>query len=170
MKSIVPRFVRSEKIRPFEKLLVDLETPPWGAMYRIAIGVAIPSISRLWGRNVSGWMLAPFLIVVLLTLRAVPAVIRKFVPFSDAVQAVWAERRQIAKRWDSYQWQKLLWFGTGLTLSTTLSGQYSTSRIAICTFSMVAGALGVARWQFVCGQTKSAQPPAKPARDLARQT
>jgi hypothetical protein len=170
LKAMVSKIAAAEKMGPFEMLLVSLETPPWDALYRIVIGLAIlPVMPRLWDGNRSGWALAPFLIVVLLTLRVVPAVVRKFVPFSDTVQAVWAERRQVAKRWDSYQWQKLLWFGIGLALCTVLSGRYLTSRIVVCSICLVSGALGLARWQSVPSRIECAEQPAKQARDLARQ-
>lgn len=157
-----------ERVRPFEKLLVSIDAPPWDAVYRAAIGFAIlPAMSRLWGEDRSGWGLVPFLLSVLLMLRVVPAVIRKLVPFSDAVQAVWAKRRQVAKRWDSYQWQKLLWIGSGLAFYAVLSGRFSTSRIVVGSICLVSGALGLARWRSMTLRLDCTEQPA--ARDLARQ-
>ena len=64
----------------------------------------------------SGWMLVPFLLLVLLLLRVVLAVVRKVVPFSPELQEAWSERRRMAKLYDSYQWRKMLWIGAGLAL------------------------------------------------------
>jgi len=123
--------------------------------------------SRLWDENGSGWVLAPFLVGVLVALRVIPAVVRRLMPFSDAIQAVWGERRQLAKRCDSYQWQKLLWIGLGLALYTVLSGQYHTSRITICSVCLVSGALGLASWRSLAARTDCARQPAKPVIKIA---
>src|SRR5271169_6612304 len=115
-----------------EKLLVLLESSPWDAVYRLAIGFATVSVfSHVFGKDRSVWAFVAFLLGVLFMLRVAPAVFRRVMPFSDTVQQVWAERRQLAKRYDSYQWQKLLWIGAGLALNAILSNQILTSRMMV---------------------------------------
>src|ERR1700722_6836352 len=107
----------SDAVRPLERWLVRLEDRPWEGVYRVVIGfLTIPASSALLGAHGSGWSLTACFLAVLFTLRLGPAVLRKLVPFSGAVLAVWAKRRQIAKRYDSYQWKKLFWIGIGLTV------------------------------------------------------
>jgi hypothetical protein len=65
------------------------------------------------------------------------------------VRAVWAERRQMAKRFDSYQWQKLLWIGIGLTLRLAWSDRRPAALLALAVACLGAGALGLATWRIV---------------------
>ena len=137
-------------LTPFEQLLIAIETSPWDAVQRVAVGfVMLPALQRLWRADPPGWALVPFLLAVLLMLRLVPAAIRGLLPFSDQVRRVWFERRQIAKRYDSYQWKKLFWIGLGLASYTALSGQFTPSRIAVSAICLLSGALGLARWRTV---------------------
>ncbi|MBZ5679311.1 MAG: hypothetical protein LAO24_04300 [Acidobacteriia bacterium] len=138
-----------------ERLLVGLETRPWDMAYRAAIGFATlffaPRLRMRDGTH-SEWMLVPILLAVFLALRVVPAVVRKLAPFSDTVQSVWDQRRQMAKHYDSYQWQKLLGFGIGLTLCTVLSGQYSAARVVVPSVCLVCGTAGAIRWRAISRQ------------------
>jgi hypothetical protein len=131
-----------------EKLLVDVDTWPFDALYRVPIGfVTLPLMSCMWGDDHSGWALIPFLLGIFLMLRVVPAVARRAVPFSDAVRKVWTERRHLAKRYDSYQWQKLFWIGAGLVSYTVFSGHLSAARIVVSATCLLAGAVGLVRWR-----------------------
>lgn len=47
-------------------------------------------------------------------LRLVPAVLRRIFPFSSEAKDLWFQRRNLGKRYDSYQWQKLFWLGLGM--------------------------------------------------------
>jgi hypothetical protein len=137
-----------EEIGSLEKLLVGIDAWPFDALHRAAIGfVTLPLMSRVCGDDCSGWMLVPFLLGIFSMLRVVPAIVRKVVPFSDAVRRVWTERRRLAKRHDSYQWQKLFWIGAGLASYTVFSGRVSAARIVVSTTCLLAGALGLARWR-----------------------
>ena len=84
----------------------------------------------LLGSDGSDWTLVPFLLLVLLLLRVVPAVVRKVVPFSAELREAWSVRRRTAKLYDSYQWRKLMWIGAGLALYVAVSGQYSACPIS----------------------------------------
>src|SRR5262249_13078902 len=80
-----------------------------GAFYRVGSGyLIVPTWSYALGQG-SGWSLIVFFAGVLLALRVVPAVLRKVLPFDAEVRTIWADRRQMAKRVDSYQWRKLFW-------------------------------------------------------------
>jgi hypothetical protein len=86
-------------------------------------------------------------------LRLVPAVLRKFLSFSDPVRMLWAERRMMAKRYDSYQWQKLFWVSIGLVAYIRWSGQSRTSWMILALTCLSAGAIGMARWRVVVSRT-----------------
>jgi hypothetical protein len=146
-----------EKMRRLERVVLGVEDPPWNALYRTAIGfVMFPVVSRIWGEGVSGWVLAAFLLGILGMLRVAPVMVRKLVPFSDSVKAIWTSRRRLAKLYDSYQWRKLFWFGAGLAAYAAVSGQLSTSRIIICATCLLSGAVGLARWRIA--STRLASP------------
>jgi len=139
-----------------ETLLVSIDRTYLGALYRVVIGFfLIPVLSRL-GLDVSSvWTLAVGLLVVLLSLRIFPVIVRKLVPFSSAANAVWNERRQIAKIYDSYQWQKLFFVGIGLAGYTLVSREFLNSRIFISVFCVACGAIGLARWSAVVNKVRS---------------
>jgi len=157
-----------EQVKPFEQLVLNFDLPPWGAIYRGAIGLAVfPAVSYLWGQDRPGWQVIPFLLGILLLLRVVPAVVRKVVPFSNAVQLVWFERRQLAKRYDSYQWRKLFWIGVGLALYTAIAHQLRPANFIVSSFCLLTGAVGLARWRVVATRAVAAPEPVKHLRDLA---
>lgn len=156
--------MHSEDMKPVERLLVGLETSPWDILYRVVLGFGtLLFASRLSMRSgvITDWLLVPILLAVLLALRVIPVVVRKLVPFSKSAQEVWVQRRTIAKRYDSYQWQKLFGFGIGLALYTALSGQLSTARIAVSTVCLLCGALGMIRWRQKSRQIDAARKAAK---------
>jgi hypothetical protein len=78
----------------------------------------------------------------------VPAILRKILPFSAAARTVWAERRQMAKRVDSYQWRKLFWIGMGLGLFTLQSGHRFPALLGLTFGCLAAGAIGLATWRY----------------------
>src|SRR5262249_50691567 len=105
----------TKPVRAHDRILLLIEQPPWSALYRMGVGIAmVPLFSRLSGGNASEWWLVAWFVGTLFALRLMPAVLRKALPFSSATKAVWYKRRQDAKRYDSYQWTKLLWIGIGL--------------------------------------------------------
>jgi hypothetical protein len=138
------------QVGTIETILLNLDHGALGALYRVAIGFAtVPATSLLLGNDVSEWTVVLSLLSVLLLLRIVPAVIRKLAPFSRPLREAWAARRRLAKQYDSYQWQKLIWIGVGLSLFTAVSGQWSPLRIVVCSVCVLAGAAGMATWHTV---------------------
>ena len=130
-----------------EKILVLIDRSYLGALYRIVIGFALIPTLSLVGLDVrSPWTLTLGLLTVLISLRIFPALIRKLLPLSAAVNAIWFERRQIAKRYDSYQWQKLFFVGVGLASYILASRAFVISRIFVAGICVILGAVGLARW------------------------
>ena len=130
-----------------EKILVSIDRTYMGALYRIVIGfLLIPLLSLLELDVRSAWTLSLGLLIVLISLRILPAVIRKLLPLPSTAKAVWFERRQIAKRYDSYQWQKLFFVGIGLAGYILASREFLVARIAVSSFCVAFGAVGLARW------------------------
>jgi len=119
-------------------------------IYRLAIGFVLVPLFGWWhGDEGSDWRLFPFFLVVLLMLRVVPAVVRAVLPFPEDLQARWLGSRVLAKRFDSYQWCKLVWFGLGLAGYLAIAGRAQPVQIILCLASLVAGGLGALRWRYV---------------------
>jgi hypothetical protein len=157
-----------EEIGQFEKLLLEVDHAPWDALYRTAIGAAVlPLASYFGGQSVSTRTLVLFLVLALFMMRLVPTAIRKLVPFPRAIQQIWADRRQLAKRYDSYQWRKVLWIGAGLSLYMVFSGQFPAPAVGVSALCVLAGIAGQARWQAVISQTENSPVRVKPERDWA---
>ena len=136
-------------MQTFERALVALDRGAVGALYRVGVGfLIVPAWSYAIGRSESGWSLIAFVVGVLLALRVVPAVLRKVLPLSGAIRTVWADRRQMAKRFDSYQWQKLLWIGIGLALYAWQSGRRVPALLPLTGACLVTGAVGFVIWRY----------------------
>ena len=141
-----------------ERLLLALEERPWNVVYRMAIGFsAFPLYRGLYGFHASGWSLACFLLAGLFLLRLVPAVLRRLLPFSAETQDVWRERRRLGKRYDSYQWRKLLWIGLGIGLSVLLSHSTKRGTVGVVTalLFLVPGLAGWIAWRRIEGNNAS---------------
>ena len=139
----------------FDKTLISIDRSPFDAVLRALLGfVCIPLLSLLHQDVSSGWILAIGLLLLMFSLRIVPVFVRKLLPLSPEVKAVWAERRNIAKRYDSFQWQKLFFIGIGLACYMLISGELFTSTIAVPSFCVLFGAIGLVRW---CTQAAKAQ-------------
>jgi hypothetical protein len=103
--------------RPFEKLLLQIERQPFAAAYRVAIGfLMVPLYQKLIENNSSATLFVIYFLGVLLLIRLVPFVIRKVLPFSREIQALWFSRRNLGKEYDSFQWRKLFWIGLGMAI------------------------------------------------------
>lgn len=137
-----------DQFRAYERIMVLLDQFPCGAVYRIAIGYFLVPLSSYFFASVHpGLSLVSWFLGVLLALRLVPVVFRRILPFPERVIAVWAERRQMAKRFDSYQWRKLVWFGVGLSAYAVSSRQFGGTSAALTVFCVLGGALGIWAWR-----------------------
>jgi hypothetical protein len=140
-----------------ERLLLLLEKPPVGALYRIAIGyLTAPSYSHIAGAGEPRWGLIVWFLAILLSLRIGPLLMRKLLPFSAETLRIWSERRMIAKRFDSYQWKKLLWYGLGMSIYLPLDERAPRWGVAFAVFCVIAGGIGLLIWQH---HARSAKPP-----------
>src|SRR5215467_341416 len=137
-------------MRLIERFLINLDSWPWSAVYRVALGLGVPPVfGALSGWNHGIWDFPVFFIGVLTALRVVPAALRRVLPFSAEAKKVWAERRNIAKRHDSYQWQKLFWIGLGLLPHAFIGGGLGSSTLPVTLICLVGGGVGLLFWRQV---------------------
>ena len=130
-----------------DRALISMDRRPFDAVLRALLGFAcIPILSLLRQDVRSAWVLTIGLLVLMLSLRIVPVFLRKLLPWSPKVKAVWDERRQIAKRYDSFQWQKLVFIGLGLACYMLVSQELLTSAIPVSGFCVLFGVIGLVRW------------------------
>lgn len=135
------------EIAGIERLLVRLDERPWDAIHRIVLGAGtIPAVSILF-RALPGLSLVAFFVLMLMALRIVPVIVRKLVPFSKEAQTTWYTRRQLAKDDDSYQWQKLLWIGSGLAAYLVIARETDPIPVALAAACLVSGAAGLVAWR-----------------------
>jgi hypothetical protein len=140
--------ISPDELLAYERILVLLDESPCAAVYRIAIGWLLGPLSHTFPASVHpGWSLAWWFLGVLVALRLLPVVLRRVLPFPQRVIAVWADRRQLAKRFDSYQWRKLIWFGVGLAAYALASRQFDGATVALTLFCILGGALGAWAWR-----------------------
>lgn len=131
-----------------DRALISIDRRPFDAVLRALLGFAcIPVLSLLRQDVRNAWVLTIGLLVLMLSLRIVPVFLRKLLRWPLEVKAVWDERRQLAKRHDSFQWQKLFFIGLGLAAYTLFSRIFVTSTIAVSSFCVLFGALGLVRWR-----------------------
>jgi hypothetical protein len=141
-----------------EKLLQGLDEGLPGALFRLGVGFAtIPAVHRLFGIRDLDWALVLGLFAVLFLLRVVPAIIRKIIPFSQEVRVIWWKRRQLAKRYDSYQWRKLFWIGAGMAIYMVAYRDVSFSHATVSSVCILAGAIGLVRWRVLRSQSQQSK-------------
>jgi hypothetical protein len=137
----------------FETFLLGLDGPVGGPLLRGLLGFALtPASIALLAERITLGRLALVVVGVLALVRVVFAAARRLLPFPNRVTAQWAERRGLAKRYDSYQWRKLFGVGVGWAAYLVLIGPTSHGRefataAGIC---LAAGAAGLAWWARVC--------------------
>ena len=86
-------------------------------------------------------------LALLIGLRVGPAVLRKLLPFSDEGKQIWFDRRQLAKRYDSYQWRKLFWVGLGQLLYAAVGGGLMTGEWLLTAVCLIGGGAGLIIWR-----------------------
>jgi hypothetical protein len=140
-----------------ERFLIGLDSWPVSAISRMALGLSIlPIFLVLSADRDSVWTFSALFIGLLVLLRVVPAVLRRVLPFSGETKKLWAERRNIAKRHDSYQWQKLFWIGLGLLPYAFISDGLRNGELAVTLFCLIGGIAGLLFWRRV-DATRSAK-------------
>jgi hypothetical protein len=130
-----------------ERFLVRLDSWPWSAVSRVVLGFAIAPICRaIAGSHDQVWVELALFVALLIGLRVIPALLRGVLPFSAETRAIWFQRRQIAKLYDSYQWQKLFWIGLGLLAFDVIGGPQTGEQV-ITVFSLIGGSAGLLLWR-----------------------
>ena len=135
-------------MKSLEQFLVRLDSGPWSAVSRMVLGFCIPPAFRLLsGGHEQTWLALALFIGLLVALRVGPAVLRMVLPFSRETKDIWFRRRQIAKRYDSYQWQKLFWIGLGLVAFAAVGGGLRPGEQAVTLVCLAGGAAGLLLWR-----------------------
>ena len=130
-----------------ERFLVRLDSGPWSALSRVALGFTIaPAFRAVTGDVDQVWVELALFIALLIGLRVIPALLRGVLPFSAETRAIWFQRRQIAKLYDSYQWQKLFWVGLGLLAFDTIGNPQAGEQV-ITVFCLIGGSAGLLLWR-----------------------
>jgi hypothetical protein len=133
---------------PFhERCVVLLDQYPWSMCTRVGVGFMIPPVLwQLCDDEQSVWCAAGSFLGILFLLRLGSAIVRRLFPFSREAQLIWKERRQLAKRFDSYQWQKLFWMGIGMAGYGLMWGNLGSAIGALIGFCLIGGGLGALLW------------------------
>lgn len=149
MADLVPMNDRhNTRLEWHERLLIGVDRFPAGALLRVAVGFSfLAAFARLAPSSTSPWVVLMSFVGVLVSFRLIPAFVRRVAPFSDEVHAVWARRRGLAKRFDSYQWGKLLWFGVGMALHVAWMGAPPPATGVLVALCLVGGGLGLWQWR-----------------------
>jgi hypothetical protein len=106
----------------------------------------MPAYYRLGGAGEPVWKLVVFFLVVLVLLRIVPGAMRRVLPFRREIKSVWAERRALARRYDSYQWRKLFGLGLGWLVFLFASGNTWAMARILAGLCLITGGLGLVFW------------------------
>lgn len=130
-----------------EKILLLMTGPFSEGVVRFAVGlIIVPLLTLVLHRDASYLAVLSSLLIVLCLLRVIPAIARRLIPFSPEVQKLWSERRQTAKRHDSYQWQKMFWLGAGLLMYSATSSSITSAPGIIAGSLLLVGSIGFVRW------------------------
>ena len=137
----------SKQMTAFERFLIDLDGWPWMAVWRVALGLGVLPVFRMLseGRD-SPWISLALFMALLVAMRVGFAVLRHILPFSAEAQRTWVERRMLAKRYDSYQWQKLFWIGLGLLPYAFIGDGLKTGDLVLTCFCLIGGGVGLLLW------------------------
>lgn len=135
----------SRVTNPLERVLVRLDELPYVVLPRMVFGYFVVAVwDRLLGAR--GWLLLPLFVLSLIGWRMGMMVARRVLHFGPAVSAIWLDRRQLAKRADSYQWQKLFGMGLGMAVYAASVEQRSGALVALTLFCLLSGAIGLGIW------------------------
>ena len=133
-----------------ERFLINLDSWPWSAVSRVALGFSIPPVFRsLSGDRDWVWGSLALFIGFLIVLRLTPVVMRRVLPFSVEAKKLWAVRRNIARWHDSYQWQKLFWIGLGLLPYAVMGDGPRNGELVVTFICLIGGGAGLLFWRRV---------------------
>jgi hypothetical protein len=135
-------------MRLLERFLIALDEGIWGAICRVGLGLAMPPVFGVLSGgqdSISGFL--AFFLAVLIGLRVGPVVFRRALPFSAQAKDIWARRRALAKRYDSYQWQKLFWIGLGLLPYVVAAQGARPGELLVTALCLIGGGAGQLVWR-----------------------
>jgi len=129
-----------------DRILVAIDRNPLGGLVRILIGfLFIPAFSLFQEDVDADWTLIINFLTLLVSIRVVTALMRKLLPLSSEAKAVLSERRRLAKRYDSFQWQKLFFIGLGVACYA-LVWKGSWWSMVLASFCVTCGGIGIVMW------------------------
>jgi hypothetical protein len=142
-----------------ESLALKLDSAPLNAIWRLLFGFALyPAYNLLCDEKCPPWFFLAYILFILVALRALPIVFRKLIKFSAEAQMTWADRRQLAKVYDSFQWRKLFWMGLGLggyLLCANVHHDFATCTALLFT---IGGGFGLLTWVSISRKMKLESP------------
>jgi hypothetical protein len=131
-----------------ERFLLGLDGGPWSAVWRVVLGLTMAPVFRaMSGGRDEIWISLGLFLALLIGLRVAPAMLRAVLPFSAETKKVWSQRRQVAKVYDSYQWQKLFWIGLGLLAFAAIGGGLRPGEHAVTAICLIGGGAGLLLWR-----------------------
>jgi hypothetical protein len=132
-----------------EHFLIKLDSWPWGAISRV-LGLGIPPVFRALsaGRDGVGASLALF-IGLLSRYAWSQRCCGALYHFPARRRELWRERHYIAKRHDSYQWQKLFWIGLGLLPYSVIGDGLRNGELVVTFICLSGGGVGLLFWRRV---------------------
>lgn len=130
-----------------EKVLVNLDTGVAGAALRIVLGVLLVPVLEVLRPEPTPWAVVGSLLAMLFAVKVVAAVARRVVPATNLVRSHWEWRRNLARYYDSYQWRKLLWIGTGLLIGGAVGKPGTTIQWILGAVCVIAGGIAEILWR-----------------------
>src|SRR5262249_55486470 len=97
-----------------QDFLAKIDVGPAGALLRIVLGAAFAWLVVTLHSTAPAWLAVLLFLGMLFLIKIGAGVLRAAIPAPPTVKAQWARRRDLARKFDSYQWRKLLWFGLGM--------------------------------------------------------
>ena len=129
-----------------ERLLLNLDSGVSGVILRVALGAGFALLlGRLPGVGLG--TAAAALAVLLFGLKLSTAVARRLLPVSAAVRSRWEWRRSLARHYDSYQWRKLVGYGSGILAVSAVAGTQGAWAAPLGASCLLSGATAEVVWR-----------------------
>jgi hypothetical protein len=130
-----------------DKVYVNLDTGVPGALLRIVLGILFVRAVGVVNPLAGPWTTSAYLLAMLFAFKVFAGVSRRVVPVSMVVRSHWEWRRTLARYYDSYQWRKLLWFGTGIMMGYAPHWPATTAQWVLGLACVAAGAAAEVVWR-----------------------
>lgn len=130
-----------------ENIYLGLDVGMPGTLLRIVLGSLLVLAVDAAYPGASLWTLSACLLALLLAIKVLAGLARRVGSPSTLVRSHWEWRRNLARYYDSYQWRKLLWFGTGILIGGALRLPSATTFWILGFTCVAAGATAEIRWR-----------------------